>query len=80
MDYQVPAERALALVRGRMALRGNLDPSALFRFGSPGAVRAATEALCRVVAGSRWILSSGCDIPPGTPRENLQAWHPGPGI
>lgn len=74
VDYQVPAGRAIALVRGRAALRGNLDPSSLFRFGTPEAVGAATRELRRAVAGTRWILSSGCDIPPGTPVENLRAF------
>jgi len=73
VDYQVPAETAIRLAGDRVALRGNLDPSAVFRFGTPEKVRAATEALCRAVGGARWIVSSGCDIPPGTPPENIAA-------
>ena len=74
IDYQVPARRALELARGRIVLRGNLDPSSVFRFGSPDDVRSATEGLCRQVAGAAWIVGSGCDIPPGTPEENLIAF------
>ena len=74
VDYQVPAARAIELAAGRVTLRGNLDPSSVFRFGSPDKVRAETRALCQAVAGGRWILGSGCDIPPGTPPENLQAF------
>jgi len=73
MDYQVAAETALERVGGRVALRGNLDPSAVFRFGSVEKVKAETERLCRTVAGHRWIVGSGCNIPPGTPAENLAA-------
>lgn len=81
VDYQVPADRALALAQGGAALRGNLDPSSRFRFGTEAQVRAATGALCRTLAEAQqqepargWILSSGCDIPPGTPASNILAF------
>ena len=74
IDYQVPAVRASALAQGRIALRGNLDPSAVFRFGTEEVVRTQTEKLCREVRHSRWIISSGCDVPPGTPAENIAAF------
>lgn len=73
VDYQVPATEALRLARGRVALRGNLNPSASLFLGTPDEVRRETAALCRATAATRWILSSGCDIPPGTPAENLTA-------
>lgn len=68
------SKKALALVRDHIAVRGNLDPSADFRFGQADALRAKMIALRHQVVGSRWILSSGCDIPPGTPAENLAAF------
>ncbi len=74
VDYQVPAAKAIELAAGRVTLRGNLDPSSVFRFGSAEKVRTETQALCRAVVGGRWILGSGCDIPPGTPPENMQAF------
>ena len=74
VDYQVPAADALALAKGRMVLRGNLDPSAVFRYGDTERVDDQTRALTALVRGKPWILSSGCDIPPGTPAENLTAF------
>ena len=74
VDYQVPAADAIAVVGDRAAMRGNLDPASVFRFGTTGEVRSATQALCEAAAGARWILSSGCDIPPGTPAENVAAF------
>lgn len=75
VDYQVDAEEAIELARDRVALRGNLDPSSVLRFGTPAHVRQATRALMAAVADApRWILGSGCDIPPGTPQENLRAF------
>lgn len=73
VDYQVPVDEAVRLVAGRVAMRGNLNPSALLFLGTPDEVRRETAAVCRAAAGSRWILSSGCDIPPGTPAANLAA-------
>ncbi|OGV64002.1 MAG: hypothetical protein A3K19_04345 [Lentisphaerae bacterium RIFOXYB12_FULL_65_16] len=73
VDYQVPAEDILARTANRMALRGNLDPSSVLRFGKPADVRQRTVALLAQVRSSRWIVSSGCDIPPGTPAANIAA-------
>ncbi|MGQ9649964.1 MAG: uroporphyrinogen decarboxylase family protein [Phycisphaerae bacterium] len=74
LDYQVPAHKAIERAAGRITLRGNLDPSSVFRFGDPARIRMQTRELCRAVSGAKWILSSGCDIPPGTPAEILQAF------
>lgn len=80
IDAQVPAERALAINAGRVGLRGNLDPSSVFRFGTAAEVRRATTALVATLTdpvragASRWVLSSGCDIPPGTPAENIRTF------
>ena len=74
VDYQVSAGQAIAAASGCIMDRGNLDPSAVFRFGTPEAVQSATEALCAAVGNTPWIASSGCDIPPGTPAENITAF------
>ncbi|MBW7938356.1 MAG: hypothetical protein H3C63_05940 [Candidatus Omnitrophica bacterium] len=68
------ATEALALNQGRVALRGNLDPSSLFFLGDEKQVHDQTLELCRQVHSSPWILSSGCDIPAGTPAKNLAAF------
>jgi len=77
VDYQVPAARAVEFAADRVSLRGNLDPVADLLQASPRHVRVRTEALIAEVAGHRWILSSGCDVPPGTPPENLVAFAQG---
>lgn len=74
VDYQVSPVEAIRQVQGRIALRGNLDPARLFRFGTPDQVRDETKALCGTVCNIPWIMSSGCDIPPGTPVKNLEAF------
>ena len=53
-------------------LVGNLDPTADLRYGDPARIRAGlVEA--RAAAGLRWMASAGCEIPSGTPVENLRA-------
>ncbi len=73
VDYQVPAADAIAMSHGRVALRGNLNPAGTLLRGTPDAVRAEAAELRRAAADARWIISSGCDIPPGTPAANIAA-------
>jgi uroporphyrinogen decarboxylase len=59
--------------RDRLVL-GNLDPAGLLKMGTPEAVGAAADALLEASARyPNFILSSGCDTPPGTPEANLWA-------
>ena len=54
-------------------LRGNLDPSAVFTFGTEETINRETASLKADVEGRGcWMYSSGCDISPGTPVENLR--------
>lgn len=74
VDYQVKAREAMTLNRGRVTLRGNLDPSSVFFLSDEKQVHHQTSLLCEEVHSNRWILSSGCDIPPGTTAENMAAF------
>ena len=54
---------------------GNIDPSSVFRNGTPDEVQAKTHELMERLSGyQNYIPSSGCDIPPGTPVSNLEAF------
>jgi uroporphyrinogen decarboxylase len=74
VDYQVPPDAAIALSEQKVALRGNLDPVSVLFKGQPDHIREATRTLVRETANARWLLGSGCDIPPGTSEANLQAF------
>ena len=54
---------------------GNVDPVSTLRNGTPETVRADTleimNACCR---HKNFLISSGCDIPPATPWENIDAF------
>ena len=55
---------------------GNLDPSGLFRSASSEEMRKATlELLEKTSKYPNFVLSSGCDIPPHIPKENIQAFY-----
>ncbi len=67
---------ALQQVDGRVILAGNLDPTAVFHSGTAEHVRQETEKLLQAAKPYRnYILSSGCDLPPGTPLANLAAFY-----
>ena len=55
---------------------GNIDPVGIFQQASPEQVYAAVSALLEKTAPyDNFILSSGCDVPPHTPLENIQAFY-----
>ncbi len=56
-------------------LMGNVDPAAILRRGTPKAVRAETLRIMNDCCSHKnFVISSGCDIPPLTPWENLDAF------
>ena len=54
---------------------GNVDPAAQFRNGTPESIKAETKRImgecCRY---PNFVISSGCDIPPMSPWENIDAF------
>lgn len=54
---------------------GNVDPAGTLLMGTPETVREATLALLeRCAKYPNYILSSGCDMPPLTPWQNIDAF------
>ena len=54
---------------------GNIDPAGTLRMGTPEKVREETLSLLeRCSKYPNFVLSSGCDIPPMTPWENIDAF------
>lgn len=55
---------------------GNLDPVSLFKMASPEEVYHQTFCLLEKMADNpNFILSSGCDIPPHAPIENIHSFY-----
>lgn len=59
-----------------LEVMGNIDPVGIFRQGRPETVREATRTLLEATSEyPNFVLSSGCDIPPHTPMENIAAFY-----
>ncbi len=55
---------------------GNIDPVGVFQQASPEQVYTAVSALLEKTAPyDNFILSSGCDVPPHTPVDNIMAFY-----
>ena len=71
----VPMLEMLEQMPGDVLTMGNVDPAGVLRNGNPEKVREETlgimEACCKY---PNFLISSGCDIPPATPWENLDAF------
>lgn len=55
---------------------GNIDPVGVLGQGTPESVREATTALLEATAGwDNFVLSTGCDVPPHIPLDNIAAFY-----
>lgn len=75
LDWQVDLAAARATIDAidpSIALCGNFDPVAVLYEGTPGDVRRSVDA-CRAAGGANWLAMPGCEVPRGTPAENMLA-------
>jgi len=71
IDSAVPLGLARQCFGAAQALLGGLDPVRTLLRGTPEDVAAAV-ADCRQAAGPRYIIGAGCEVPRGTPLENVR--------
>jgi MtaA/CmuA family methyltransferase len=72
LDFLAPIEEGRAAMGPDQILLGNIDPVRVLRDSSPQDVRSAVE-VCHRQAGPQYIVGAGCEVPRGTPPENLRA-------
>ena len=73
LDWMVDLGHAAQwYAQGGPALCGNFDPTAILLQGTPGDVARATRA-CLEQGGPCLLSMAGCEVPDGTPHENLHA-------
>jgi len=72
LDFFTSLAEGRAAMGPEQVLLGNLDPVRTLRDGTPESVYAAV-AECHAQAGPRYIAGAGCEVPRGTPVENLRA-------
>lgn len=71
----ISMEKALEVLPSDKLVLGNIDPAAIIRNGTPEQVKAETLKLLEKCSKYKnFVLSSGCDIPPMSPLENIQAF------
>lgn len=67
---------ALKQCPANVLVMGNLDPVGLFKMAGRAEVKQATAALLNATSAyPNFVLSSGCDIPPQIPAENIEAFY-----
>ena len=70
VDYQVDMNEA----KKYAVVRGNINPAGILLKGSKDmVVKECKELIENVGPGGKFILSSGCDVAPDTPEENIYA-------
>jgi uroporphyrinogen decarboxylase len=74
-DYKTDlAEAARVFGESRVTMFGPIDPSGVFYFGTPDAVRAETRKVLDAFGGRGLVIGAGCALPAGTPEANIRAF------
>jgi MtaA/CmuA family methyltransferase len=72
VDHMVDMRAVRRALGGRVALAGNIDPAGGVYLGDPRTIRETIRRTYGEV-GNPYMVTAGCEIPPGTPEENLRA-------
>lgn len=75
VDYKTDLDLCHNVVGHQAVVRGTLDPSSAFRFGTPEHIDELSRHNIETFTadGGRFFLNAGCDIMAGTPPENIRA-------
>jgi MtaA/CmuA family methyltransferase len=72
LDWMAPIGEARHAMGPFQVLLGNIDPVRVLRNSDADSVERAI-AECHRQAGERYIVGAGCEVPRGTPHENVRA-------
>lgn len=72
LDWMVPLAHARSAMGEGQILAGNIDPVAVLRNGTPKDVEASLMK-CHQDAAPKYIVAAGCEVPRGTPEDNVLA-------
>lgn len=71
----IDMEDALKGLQEDSMIIGNIDPAGVIRNGAPDMIKKETkELMSRCCKYKNFVIASGCDIPPATPLENIDAF------
>jgi uroporphyrinogen decarboxylase len=72
---KIDISRVLEEVPQNIIVMGNIDPAGIFRMAPPEQVGKISAELLTVTRKYRnYVISSGCEIPPGVRKENFKAF------
>ncbi len=75
MGNAVDLEDVLKVLPSDSLVIGNIDPAGIIRNGTPEMIKkGVSELMTRCCKYPNFVIASGCDIPPETPFENLDAF------
>jgi len=75
IDYKTDVHKAFDIVHDKITFTGNIDPSGVLARGTPELVKTKTIELLDVFSRTnKFILNSGCALPPDTPEINLKTF------
>jgi uroporphyrinogen-III decarboxylase len=72
VDHMVSLPKVREIVGQDVAITGNIDPVQGVLRGTPSSIR-QTIAKAYEEVGNPYMINAGCEIPSGTPVENLKA-------
>jgi MtaA/CmuA family methyltransferase len=72
VDHMVDMRLVRRTMGDKVILTGNLDPVSVVKNGTPDLIRNALHKIYKEV-GNPYMINAGCEIPSGTPVENLRA-------
>ena len=73
--YAIDMEEMMSYIPENLIAMGNVDPAGEFRNGTPESIYARTkEVMEKCCKYKNFVISSGCDIPPMSPWENISAF------
>lgn len=71
----IDMEEMMSYIPENLIAMGNVDPAGEFRNGTPESIYARTkEVMEKCCKYKNFVISSGCDIPPMSPWENISAF------
>lgn len=72
----IPMGKMMEHIPADVVAMGNIDPAGEFLGGTPESIRAKTQELMTELCEKypNFVISSGCDIPPDSPWENIDAY------
>ncbi len=72
LDWMNPMDQAREVMGPDQVLLGNIDPVEILKNGTVESVTAGITE-CHRQSGQHYIIGAGCEVPKGTPNENVMA-------